>query len=128
MTLSQKVLESLIGFFRRAKPGKLAHCPKLAAVAGRMDTSRIRELTWIRDVAIKVDVLNVRRTVETVDLFERNSLEISFTLALALEGGLQNLFFPAFLGFAFRRGFFDLSHLPGSLTKGGAVARTDKSS
>ena len=91
-------------------------------MASRVDASRIWELTRKRDVTIKVDIGNIRRSVEAVDFFERNGLEIGLTLTVTLQRGLQNLLFPAFFGLVFRRGFFDLLHRPGSLTKGGAIA------
>ena len=95
-------------------------------MAGRVDPSRIGELTGKRDVAVKINFGNIRRTVEAVDLFERNSLEIGFTLTVTLQRWVQNLLFPPFFGLVFGRGFFDLLHRPDSLTKGGAVAVTDK--
>src|SRR5258706_2829364 len=114
LALSQEIFESLICFFGGAETGKLAHGPKLAAIAGRVNTSCVRELAREGDVAIQIDVGNVRGTVKAVDLFERNSLETGFALALTLESRFQGFFFPAFFGLVFRRGFFDLLHRAGS--------------
>src|SRR5258707_2202164 len=122
LSFSQKVPESLVCLFRPAKAGKLTHRPELAAIAGRVYPSRIRELTGERDVKIKIDVGHIRGAIEPVDFFERNGFEIRFTLALMLQRRLQGLFFPAFFGLVFRRGFFGLLHRPGSFMKGGAVA------
>src|SRR5258708_26992283 len=101
LSFSQKVPESLVCLFRPAKPGKLTHGPELAAIAGRVYPSRIRELTRERDIKIKIDVGHVRGAIEPVDFFERNGLETRFTLTLVLKSLLQCLCFPAFLSLVF---------------------------
>ena len=65
-TRGQQRLVAPVGVFRRAEPSKLPHRPQLAAIAGRMDATRVRERTGVPDVASVVDSREVVTRVETL--------------------------------------------------------------
>ena len=63
----QQRLVALVGFFGRPEPGKLAHRPELAAVAGGVDAARIRELARVVELACVVESLEVIGGVQAID-------------------------------------------------------------
>ena len=56
LALREQVLEALVGVGGGAEAGELPHRPELAAVAGRVDAARVRELAGDADLALRVEV------------------------------------------------------------------------
>jgi hypothetical protein len=51
----EKLLVAVVSLLWRSKSRKLPHRPQLAAVAARMNASRIRKLARVAEVALIVD-------------------------------------------------------------------------
>jgi hypothetical protein len=62
-----QILVSLIGFLGCAEAGKLPHRPELAAVARRVNATRIRELSGIGEIAVVVERRDVGGGVKALD-------------------------------------------------------------
>jgi hypothetical protein len=63
----EQLLVPLVCRFRRTKPGKLAHRPELAAVAGGVKAAGVRQFAGIAEIPSVVEVANLVRGVEPID-------------------------------------------------------------
>src|SRR5436305_7468186 len=77
LAVREEVLEPFIRLRRRAEAGELAHGPEAAAIAGRMDAARVRELAGESDL---VDVLigDRERRGERIRLHTAERSEVFF--------------------------------------------------
>src|SRR5262245_49994738 len=71
----QQRLVATVGLLRRTEPGKLPHRPELAAVAGLMNPTRVRESARFRDVASGIDTGEILSRVETLNRTARDGRE-----------------------------------------------------
>ena len=71
--MREQVLVTLVGFFRVAHAGILAHGPEAATVHGGLHAPRKRELAGVADVAVIVPAFEIGRRIERLGL---NVLEL----------------------------------------------------
>ena len=95
-------LVARVGFLRRPEPGKLAHRPELAAVAGGMDAARVGKLARRAGIARLGQIV---AGVEAIDRPAGNGRELRATLGRFLQRRRERLALPALLRGLGRRTF-----------------------
>src|SRR5262249_54507581 len=97
LTLTEQILESLVCIRRRAEARKLAHRPKLSAIARRMNSARVGILAGKSELGLVIEVGKVVRRIEPFNGCQRDGRELFAALGHALERGLESLLFPLLL-------------------------------
>ncbi len=128
LPLREEITEALVGIFRGAEAGELAHGPKAAAVHGGMNAARVGRVTGEAELAIRVPVRKIRLRVKAANGVAGNRGELGLSLGIFFKRGLESVLFPGLLfggglamgGRSVRRGcglrgaFGFFAHGPGS--------------
>src|SRR6202035_3978748 len=113
--LRQKVAKALIGIFRRAEAGELAHGPEPPAMHGGVNAARVRRLAWEAQVAVRMPTSKISVGVKAPDGISGNSGEFGLALGTFFKRRPKGVFFPSpFLGRRLARGHGSVAGRNGS--------------
>ena len=87
-----QIFVALIGFFRRRKAGELTHGPQFAAIAGGVDTTRVRSLAGMAEILVRM-LFPVRGKVggrvESLDGNSGDGGEAGGAIGIAIRAGIR---------------------------------------
>jgi hypothetical protein len=112
LALVDEIVEPLVCCLGGAEAGKLAHRPGAPAVHRGVDSARERWLTRKSQVGLVIDVGDILRRVESVDLEIRDGRKAVLALAVRVEHRLEAGALPVLATLAYRRQVVLVEHTP----------------
>src|SRR2546428_175707 len=78
LPMVEQIVKTLVGLLRRAETGELSHRPQLPAIPAGMNATREGELTGKRQVAVEIEVEDIRRRGERIHIHPADRGEVLF--------------------------------------------------